>query len=182
MKRKRTEDDFCPDERFGSKERKISNDPEGRIRTDSMESRNSRSHFGLRKSAKNINFVNELNTVNPIDNAMIYSSQERDMSSSLVDSSLSLNLITAERANEIRDQLLVSTSHSSANSKRNWSSDEVKLLDFTIDRFCQSAKKSINLLTTNDWKQIASFIPGRSDNQCAYKWRNRNKRKSFSKV
>ena len=53
--------------------KKISNDFEGRIRTGSIEKRNSGLLFGLQRSTKIINFRNGFTDMNPINSVIIYS-------------------------------------------------------------------------------------------------------------
>lgn len=117
----------------------------------------------------------------PYDAAMTFNSGDRESSSNAGDSLVSFNLISPEEAERIYKRL-ESNAVQNTSTKRNWSHDEVKMLEFAVDWFCQSSGKSINNLATKDWNEIALRVPGRTESQCLYKWKKRTKQKAFTKT
>lgn len=86
---------------------------------------------------------------------------------------VSFNLINQNEA-EIIYQKLFSQNDQNLPSKRNWTHDEIKLLDFAVDHFCKTNNRTIESLITRDWKNISLWIPGRSETQWLYKWKKRS--------
>jgi len=87
---------------------------------------------------------------------MAYSSADKEITSNGDDTSMmSCNLITKEEADRIYQRLVMLNMHSINNIKRNWTSEELKLLEFAVDKFCQTTKRHVSSLTTKDWKNIA---------------------------
>ena len=170
-------------ERLPSKERKISNDPDGRVRTVCIERTSSLDEWSSnRRTSRNVNLIRVHDEYRPNEAAMTFWSGDRDLTSNGDDSSmLSYNLISKEEADRIYQKLAAINLHGNNLIKRNWTNDEIRLLEFAVDKFCQSSKRSVNTLTTKDWKSIATFIPGRTESQWLYKWKNRVKQKAFTK-
>jgi uncharacterized protein (DUF2344 family) len=82
---------------------------------------------------------------------MTFNNSEKESSSNVGDTIVDFNLITHEEADMIYKMLSVQ-SNKDLPIKRNWKHDEVKLLDFAVDHFCQTNNRTISKLTTKDWK------------------------------
>lgn len=181
MKRKREADDYYSSERFSSKERKISNDPEGRVRTLSIERSEPNVDCSVKsKIRRDPNAIQIYDELRPSEGAMTFNSGDKESSSNAGDSIVSFNLISNEEADRIY-QRLAAAQNQGVTTKRNWGHDEVKLLEFAVDKYCQSSNKGVNELSTKDWASIAIFVPGRTETQCLYKWKKRSKQKAFTK-
>lgn len=145
MKRKRDTRDYASYERSSSKERKISNEYDGRIRTDSAE--RIEASYPARDKPKTMGDPMKVIETYQINNNMLsFSSQERDMSSHLAES-MSIhaeNPINIARYSQEGLQYRRSSQNAyeescfsdSQNSqlKRNWTNDEIKLLDYAVDK------------------------------------------------
>jgi hypothetical protein len=133
MKRKR-EEDYYSSKRFSSKERKISNDPDGRIRTFSSERDDSKAEFTQNQKFKSSNNIQIYDEYKPCDAAMTFNSGERENTSNAGDSMLSYNTISAEEAQRIHE-VLDASNPQYPSTKRNWSQEEIKLLDYAVQQF-----------------------------------------------
>lgn len=82
---------------------------------------------------------------------MTFNNSEKESSSNVDDTMVSFNLINQDEA-EMIFQKLSCQNDQNLPSKRNWTHDEIKLLDFAVDHFCKSNNRTIESLTTRDWK------------------------------
>lgn len=55
------------------------------------------------------------------------------------------------------------------------------MLEYAVQTYLQKKKQGEDKLTTHDWKEIANFIPGRTESQCLYKWNLTKRKVSFRK-
>jgi len=90
-------------------------------------------------------------------------------------------ILDEETANVIYNKLLNEKDKRNPTVKKNWGSDEVKLLEYAVSKYLGKAKHNDDKLTTHDWKEIANFVPGRTESQCLYKWNLTKHKVSFRK-
>ena len=81
----------------------------------------------------------------------------------------------------IYNKLLNDKNKRNPSVKKNWGTDEVKLLEYAVRTYLKKKKHGEDKLTTHDWKEIANFIPGRTESQCLYKWNLTKHKVSFRK-
>lgn len=60
-------------------------------------------------------------------------------------------------------------------TKRNWSEEETKLLNWAIQTYCQKRGIRAESFAPADWQKVAKLVPGRNDSQCQYKWNQTHK-------
>mmetsp|Transcript_25963 Transcript_25963/g.25772 ORF Transcript_25963/g.25772 Transcript_25963/m.25772 type:complete len:495 (+) Transcript_25963:21-1505(+) len=82
---------------------------------------------------------------------------------------------------KIYNKLLAEKNKRNPSVKKNWGADEIKLLEYAVNTYLKKKKHSADKLTTHDWKEIANFIPGRTESQCLYKWNLTQHKVSFRK-
>ena len=121
MKRKR-EEDYYDTQRRSSKERKISNDPDGRIRTYSSERNDSSAEFTQSRKYESANNIQIYDEYRPCDAAMTFNSGDKESASNAGESVLSYNTISAEEAERIHE-MLYATNPQFSSTKRNWSQE-----------------------------------------------------------
>lgn len=90
-------------------------------------------------------------------------------------------MLDEETAKNIYNKLLNDKNKRNPTVKKNWGSDEIKLLEYAVHTYLQKKKHGEDKLTTHDWKEIANFIPGRTESQCLYKWNLTKHKVSFRK-
>jgi len=83
-------------------------------------------------------------------------------------------LLKSTISNEEAEELYKRIKHNESSDvyalKRNWSTEETKLFFYTVAKVLKEKHKTEQELTPKDWNQIAIAIPGRSAEQCMYKW------------
>ena len=130
MERKRIANNYYTSpQRFNSKERKISNDPEGRVRTLSREKDNFDFQNGMhRKVESNINILDEFR---PNDEGSATDYMDKEVSSIANETIYSFSLISKDQAKELINK--VNNANYGYSSKRKWTQDEVQLLDYAVN-------------------------------------------------
>jgi transcriptional activator Myb len=96
-------------------------------------------------------------------------------------SNLQKTNLDEQTAQNIYNKLLADKNKRNPTVKKNWGSDEVKLLEYAVRTYLEKKKQGEDKLTTHDWKEIANFIPGRTESQCLYKWNLTKHKVSFRK-
>lgn len=105
---------------------------------------------------------------------------EGDDDSELREDEYEVDILNEETAQKIYNKLLNDKNKRNPSVKKNWGSDEIKMLEFAVSTYLKK-KQGENKLTTHDWKEIANFIPGRTESQCLYKWNLTKRKVSFRK-
>ena len=73
-------------------------------------------------------------------------------------------IISNELAQEYFEKLNKIACKKSYHAKRNWSDEEILLLNWSIITYCKKINESNPFkLDSNDWIEIARFMPGRND-------------------
>lgn len=90
-------------------------------------------------------------------------------------------ILDEETANKIFEKLSKEKNKRNPTVKKNWGSDEIKMLEYAVNTYLRKKKQGEDKLTTHDWKEIANFIPGRTESQCLYKWNLTKRKVSFRK-
>ncbi|CDW76882.1 myb-like dna-binding domain containing protein [Stylonychia lemnae] len=93
----------------------------------------------------------------------------------------SSQVISNEEANDIFQRLLNQNSKRKYTTKRNWSDDETKLLNWAIQTYSEKRGIQGENFTAADWQNVAKLVPGRNDAQCQYKW-NQGHKSSITKT
>jgi len=78
--------------------------------------------------------------------------------------------MTDEEAEGLYKRLKYNENSDIYSLKRNWNTEETKLFFYTLAKVLKEKHKTEQELTPKDWNQIAIAIPGRSAEQCMYKW------------
>ncbi len=89
--------------------------------------------------------------------------------------------ITREEADKIFHKLRAEMSSRNPSHKKNWTDQEGKLLEYAVLKYARAKQKRLSSLKIHDWKEIADFVPGRTESQCLYKWNLTRRQTSFSK-
>lgn len=76
-----------------------------------------------------------------------------------------MSILDDSTAQKIYNSLLNDKEKRNPTVKKNWGSDEIKMLEFAVNTYLKKKKHSDDKLTTHDWKEIANFIPGRTESQ-----------------
>lgn len=59
--------------------------------------------------------------------------------------------------------------------------EEIRMLEYAVNKYLRLAKKTEDQLNSKDWKHIALLVPGKTETQCKYRWNMTKKKKPIKK-
>lgn len=173
MDRKRRADggSYNSAERVSSKERKISNDYDGRLTM--RESHNFGSSDYLNYNCVP-NSIQVLEDYQPEGGNHLDLGMDKETQSNAAETVFSFCQISSTEADRIRQSQMLKLGNG-FQGRRKWTKDEIKLLDYAVKTYCEVSKKKQTSLTTKDYQNIPWDVPGRTNTQCMSQWKKRNK-------
>lgn len=59
---------------------------------------------------------------------------------------------------------------SNKSEKRNWNEDDTIILIWVVMKYTEYHQRKHSELQPSDWQYIGSIVPGKTEDQCKFKW------------